>query len=439
MISAEHKSLAGEAMQFALDNGANNARVSIFSGSSCSFEYRDKNLDRLQQSSENRMEVELFVDERYGTYSTNRIEKTSLFKFISSAIEATRYLDKDPMRTLPSPSRYYRGAMFTLDTYDDKFDTVNVETKLALTRSMTDEIYGIDSKIILITSEYSDGDSFSYMISSNGFEGETAHSNYLLYSTVAMKDQNDARPSSSWFETAKYFDRLVKTNIGKTAYERTRRKLRQTKIDSGRYPMLLDNTHSSSLLSPLLSAMSGAALHQKNSFLIDKLNEKIVSNKITVVDDPHIKGAFGARMFDREGVTTIKRNIIEQGVLKTYFIDTYNAAKLNMEPTVSSPSIINFDLGTRSHEQILASIDRGIWVTGFNGGNNNSATGDFSFGIEGFLIEKGKPIKPVGEMNITGNLLTLWNNIEEIGNDPRLNTSRRVPSLLFKDVDFSGM
>jgi PmbA protein len=439
MISAEHKSLARMAMQFALNNGANDARVSIYSGSNSLFEYRDKSLDKLQQSSENRMEIELFVDERYGSYSTNRMEAMSLFKFISSAIGSTRYLDKDPMRTLPNPSRYYKGAMFTLDTYDKGFDKVNVDTKLALTRNMVDEIYGIDSKIISITAEYSDEDNFMYTISSNGFEGETAHSNYLLHSIVAMKGNDEARPSSSWFEISMYFDDLVTNNIGKKAYERTLQKLGQTKIDSGKYLMLLDNTQSSSLLSPILSAMNGSALHQKNSFLINKLNEKIISDKVTIIDDPHIKKAFGARMFDREGVATKKRNLIENGVLKTYFLDTYNAAKLNMEPTVSSSSIVNFDLGTRSHEQILASIDKGIWVTGFNGGNSNSGTGDFSFGIEGFLIEKGKLVKPINEMNITGNLLTLWNNIVEIGNDPRLNSSRRVPSLLFKDVDFSGI
>ncbi|MDR1593802.1 MAG: TldD/PmbA family protein [Prevotellaceae bacterium] len=438
MISSEQKYLAKEAMQFALDNGANNARVTIYSGSSSLFEYRDKNLDKLQQASENRMEIELFVDERYGSYSTNRMEKASLFKFIVAAIESTRYLDKDPMRTLPVSSRYYKGAMFTLDTYDKDFEKVNIDTKLIIARNMVDEIYGVDERIISITAEYNDNDSFMYMISSNGFEGETAHSKYFLCSMVAMKGDGDARPSSSWSEAALYFDNLLKDNVGRKAYERTLQKLGQTKIDSGRYLMLLDNTQSYNLLSPMLHAMSGFALHQKNSFLINKLNEKIISDKVTIVDEPHIKGAFGARMFDSEGVATMKRNLIENGVLKTYFIDTYNGIKLNMEPTVSSYSIVNFDLGTRSHEQILASIDKGIWVTGFNGGNSNSSTGDFSFGIEGFLIEKGKLSKPINEMNITGNLLSLWNNILEIGNDPRPNSSMRIPSLLFKDVDFSG-
>jgi PmbA protein len=439
MITAVHKTLAAEAMQFALDNGANNARVSVCSGSNCSFEYRDKNLDKLQQSEENVIEIELFVDDRYGSYSTNRMEKESLFKLIAPAIESTRYLDKDPLRTLPDPARYYRGEMFCLNTYDKSFNDINVDTKLALARNVVDEIYGVDPKIISITAEYRDSDSFGYMIAGNGFEGETAYSNYFLYSNVAMKDRDDARPSESWYETAMHFDDLTTNNIGKQAYERTLRKLGQTKIDSGRYLMLLDNTQSASLLSPLLSAMNGGALHQKNSFLINKLNEKIVSDKITVFDDPHINSAFGARMFDREGVATVKRTLIDKGVLKTYFIDTYNAAKLKMEPTVSSYSIVNFEPGIRSHEQMLDSIDRGIWVTGFNGGNCNGGTGDFSFGVEGFLIEKGKPVKPVNEMNITGNILTLWNNILEAGNDPRLKSSKRVPALLFRDVDFSGI
>jgi len=109
-----------------------------------------------------------------------------------------------------------------------------------------------------------------------------------------------------------------------------------------------------------------------------------------------------------------------------------------MEPTIQSPSILTLQLGDKNFERILATIDKGIWVTGFNGGNSNATTGDFSFGIEGFLIEKGVAVKPVNEMNITGNLLTLWKNILEIGNDPRTISSYRIPSLLFDAVNFSG-
>jgi PmbA protein len=253
-----------------------------------------------------------------------------------------------------------------------------------------------------------------------------------------MKGEGDARPSSYWYDSSVFWDKLQKKGLGKTAYERTLRKLGQEKIESGVFKMLVDNLSISRLLSPLISALYGNAIQQKNSFLIDKLGEKIVSGKITIIDDPHIPGARGARWFDGEGAATKKLYVIEEGVLKTYYLETYSAGKLKMEPTIQSPSILTFRLGDKNFEQILASLDQAIWITGFNGGNSNSTTGDFSFGIEGFLIENGKPVKPLNEMNITGNLLTLWQDVLEVGNDPRLNASWRIPSVLFDKVNFSG-
>jgi PmbA protein len=131
--------------------------------------------------------------------------------------------------------------------------------------------------------------------------------------------------------------------------------------------------------------------------------------------------------------------IFEDGVLKTYFIDTYYGKKLNVAPTISSPSIVTMKMGEKNLEDLMSGIDRGIYVTGFNGGNSNPTTGDFSYGVEGFLIENGKKTKPISEMNVTGNFITLWNNLIEAGNDPRQFTSRRIPSLLFDKVDFSGL
>jgi len=96
-------------------------------------------------------------------------------------------------------------------------------------------------------------------------------------------------------------------------------------------------------------------------------------------------------------------------------------------------------LGERNFDAILASVQKGIWVTNFNGGNSNPTTGDFSFGIEGFLIENGKTSTPLGEMNITGNMLSLWDSLTEAGNDPRETSSWRIPSLLFNNVNFSGL
>ena len=438
MITKEYKDLAKWALQYALSNGCSDARVSVYTGTDNSFEYRDTQLDKLEQSSENGLSIHLYVDGKFSSYSTNRLDKEELKKFISQGIDATRYLAKDEFRKLPDSSRYYKGDGKGLDVYDHEIDKVSVDDKLKLLKDNVNEVYGSDPRLISTSASWSDGTSSSYAVNSEGFEGESETTYYSLSASTAMKTEGDARPSSYWYDSSIFWNKLQKKGIGKTAYERALQKLGQEKIESGEFKMLLDNTVSSRVLSPIISAIYGSSIQQKSSFLIDKVGEKVLSEKVTIVDDPHIKGARGARWFDGEGVATKKVNVFEKGVLKMYYVDTYYAGKLAMEPTIQSPSILRFEQGTKDFDQILASLDRGIWVTGFNGGNSNSTTGDFSFGIEGFLVENGKAVKPLSEMNITGNLLTLWLNLLEVGNDPRTSASWRVPTLLFDKVSFSG-
>jgi PmbA protein len=439
MISKNNKDLAKWAMQYALDKGCSDARVSVYARNNNSFEYRDTQLDKIEQSTEGGMNIQLFVDGRYASYSTNRLNKKELEKFIGNGVEATRFLAKDEFRKLPQPDSYYKGDGKGLDTFDNEVDHVSVDDKLTLIKDTVAEVYDSDPRLISVAAEYDDSASNTYMVTSNGFEGEVFSTHFEIGASVSMKDDGDARPSSNWHDSSIFWDKLQKQNIGKTAYERTVRKLGQQKIASGVFPMLMDNTQSTRLLSPIISALYGNSIQQKNSFLIEKIGEQIVSEKFTLIDDPHIPQARGARWFDYEGVATIRRTVIDKGVLRTYYIDTYSGAKMDVAPTVQSPSILTCEPGSKNFEQMLASLDRGIWVTGFNGGNSNSSTGDFSFGIEGFLIEKGKAVKPINEMNITGNLLTLWKNVMEVGNDPRLISSWRMPSMMFDKVSFSGM
>jgi len=125
-------------------------------------------------------------------------------------------------------------------------------------------------------------------------------------------------------------------------------------------------------------------------------------------------------------------------VLKNYYINTYYGKKLGMEPTSGNTTNLILKTGNKDLEGLVASVEKGIMVTGFNGGNCNGSTGDFSYGIEGFLIENGAVIQPVSEMNITGNMKELWSRVGETGNDVYKNSSWLTPSILFERVDFSG-
>ncbi|MDR1645045.1 MAG: TldD/PmbA family protein [Tannerellaceae bacterium] len=439
MITNEQKQLTQWAMDFALKNGCQAARINLYSGTNSAFEIRDMKIDRLTQASESRLMIQLFTDGRYGSFSTNRLDREELEKFIKSGIESTRYLAEDTARTLPDTSLYYKGGGADLQLLDPRFDAILPDDKVALAMHVCNEIMGKDSRLISASSSYGDEKGDHYMIASNGFEGETSMSSYSLTGSASIKGEGEARPESYWYDSSIYYETLVKDGIGTKALERALRKLGQKKTASGKYRMVVDNLNSSRLLSPLISALSGSAIQQRNSFLLDKLDQNVIGEAISLTDEPHLIQSPGARYFDSEGIATKRHAVFENGVLKTYFIDIYNANKLGIAPTISSPSILTIQMGNKDIDGLVASVDKGILVTGFNGGNSNSSTGDFSYGVEGFLIENGKPTQPVSEMNITGNMLTLWNHLIETGNDPRKSSNWKIPSLLFDDVDFSGL
>lgn len=439
MISDNNKALAQWAMDFALKNGCQAARVNLYAQSNTSFDLRDAKMDSLQQASENGLSLALYVDGRYGSYSTNRLDKKELETFIKNGIESTRYLAEDLARVLPDPSRYYKGGQPDLQLSDSKFESIQPDDKVALAKSMADEVMGKDDRIVSVESSWGDGEYANYRLASNGFEGESHSTWYSMSASVSIKGEGEARPASYWYESSIYFDKLIKENIGQKALERVLQKLGQKKIKSGKYTMVVDPMNSSRLISPLMGALNGSSLQQKNSFLLNKLNEKVGSNKLTLLDEPHLIGARGARYFDGEGVATKRAPIFENGVLKTYFIDTYYAKKMGVEPTISGASLLVLQPGSKNLEGLIGGVRNGILITGFNGGNCNGTTGDFSYGIEGFLIENGRLTTPIYEMNITGNMLTLWNSLVETGNDARLTSSWRIPSLVFEGVDFSGL
>lgn len=439
MITNENKKLAQWAMEYALKNGCQASRVSLYNGSSSSIEIRDRKIDRLQQASENSLVVQLFVDGRYGSFSTNRLNKKELEKFIKDGIDATRFLAEDKARSLPDPSLYYKGGGADLQLIDPEFDKIQPDDKVALAMKVCEEIMGKDERIISATSSYSDEKDFKYMVASNGFEGETAGSSFSLVGSVSIHGEGDARPESYWYDSSLYYNTLIKEGIGTKALERVIRKLGQKKVASGKYQMIVDNMNSARLFSPVIDALYGSSIQQKNSFLLDKLDQKVLGEKVTLTDEPHLVKAPGARYFDGEGVATKRLPIFDKGTLKTYFIDTYTANKMGTQQTIASPSILTMQLGDKDLNGLIGTVDKGILVTGFNGGNCNSTTGDFSYGVEGFLIEKGKITQPISEMNVTGNMLTLWSHLVETGNDPRLSSSWRIPALAFEDVDFSGL
>lgn len=438
MTTKEKYELADLVIEHALKNGASQVAVSISGNRSTNIEIRDRKIDSLKESNQSGLAISLYVDNKYSAHSTNRMKKEDLLKFVEEAIAATRYLAEDEFRKLPDPEYYYKGGGPDLNMVDPKLDAMDTRTRIDLATAALDEAYQKDERIISVSSYYSDSQESSVMVTSNGFRGDSGGGGLSLTVSVSVKSDS-GRPMDYWFENALFFDKLKPTGIGKKALERVLNKIGPKKIESGKYEVIIENRSVGNIISALFQAMQGAALYQKQSFLIGKENQAIASPVLTVVDDPLIPSSPGSRLFDGEGLAAIKRPIIEKGILKNFYIDDYYGRKLGMKPTSGSSSNVIFETGNRSREEMIRSVKKGVLITGFIGGNCNGSTGDFSYGIEGYLIREGKIVQTVNEMNITGNMNTFWNNLAETGNDPMEGVSMKTPSLRFEDVDLSGI
>jgi PmbA protein len=430
--------IADLVIKHALKNGADQVAVAISDSSSRHVEIREQKIDRLQESISNSLNLTLYVDKKYSSHSTNLLKKEELLKFVEGAVAATRYLSEDEFRYLPDKELYYKGDGADLKTLDPALNTLDAKTKIDLARQAESEIFGTDKRIISITASYDDSVGNNILVTSNGFKGENGSSYAGISASVSVKGET-GRPADYWGEYSIFFDKLIKTGIGKTALERTLRKLDPKKIASGKYQMVVDRLAAGNLIGPFVSALNGSSIYQKNSFLIGKVDKKVASDKLSFVDDPLMVSAFGSRHFDYEGLNAVKREIVENGILRNYYIGTYYGRKLDLKPTTGSTSNITFKTGDKDLNALVKSVNKGVLVTGFNGGNCNGSTGDFSYGIEGFLIEKGEIVHPVNEMNISGNMNDFWNTLVDIGNDPYLYSSFMTPSMLFDKTDFSGL
>lgn len=428
----KEKEMAQYALDYALRRGCQQVRALFSAGEENEVEVRDGKVDKLHHSGGCQLSLSLFVDGAYSTISTNRLERDELERFIDKGIINTRFLEKDPYRSLPEAGMYYRGEMNDFGLYDAGFKSVDVDEKISVAKGVFDEIVG--ERVISAMAGVADTETYNYLIDSNGFEGEKRRTLYMATAQVSVLGEGDERPEDYYYVNAQHWGRLQKTGIGVEALNRTIAKIGACRVESGVYDIVVDRRVASSVVSPLISAVRGEALHMKSSFLLDKKGEKIGSDKLTMVDNPRQYDKSGAKLFDNEGVAVVGMPIVEGGVLKNYYISNYMSKKMGVPMTQSGSTIIDFGLGDFDTAELIHRLGKGLYITGFNGGNCNSTTGDFSFGIEGFWVENGLIVKPISEMLMTGNMLMLWNNLVETSNDPLGYTAWKLPSMLFTDI-----
>ena len=454
MITSHEISLAQHCIRHAVSSGASAARVSLNKTVTDSYTILNGELDKVSHSADRSIYIYLFADGRYGTFSTNRLEQSELEEFVVKAIEMVRMLGEDNCRRLPDPDRTAKDAITgrELGLFDDRYYSLDSEERLASAMKLS-KYAGIRQReegfrLISEECEYSCTADDNYVADSNGFEGRHSETTFGTFSEMTIEDPEGNKFSGYWWQTCSRYDE-TDYEIGEKALQRAVSQIGPKKRRSGIYRMVVDSTVSSRLTSPLFTALNASSIQQKMSFLEDSMGKQLFPEGMTLMDLARTPGKNGSRLFDTEGTATKDAPIIEKGIVKQYFVNTYNSEKMGIPATVediSRPCLMPFIKGRDlqdaekevSLEDILKLAQNGILVTGFNGGNCNPVTGDFSYGIEGFAFSKGRITHPVREMLITGNILELWNSLIAAGTDARPSSRWQIPTLAFEGVAFSA-
>ena len=434
--------VARECVKVATKAGAKEVAASASQGREVGVQWRDGKLEKIHEATTRGVSVELYVDGRYGAVRTGDLRPQALEDFIKEAVVMTRSIAKDPFRSLPDPKLYEGQPKVDLELADSKYAEMTPERRKELVKEIEDAARTVPGakSILSVTSGFGDERGVTWRVQSNGFEGSVTSTVFSASADVSVKDSDGRKPEDWSASVARFFNDMPPVaEEGKKAALKALEQRGSTKYKSGVMTMAVDNRTAGRLVMALLGPLGGQALQQKRSFLENKLGTRIGSEIFTVVDDPLIKRGMGSQLFDGEGIASKVRPVFEKGILKTYFIDTYYAKKLKVAPTTGGISNLLLPVGQLSQEKLLAQMKDGILVTAFLGGNSNTTTGDYSFGVQGFRVEKGQKAGPVSEMNISGNLSELFTKLVAFGDDPYPYSRVRVPTLLFEGIQFAGV
>jgi PmbA protein len=429
------------AAALAQKKGASQAAAGAYQARHVEVSWRDGKIEKVSEATTRGIGFDLYVDGRYASVSTSDLRPEALERFVEDSIALARTLAVDPHRMLPDPALYAGQAKLDLELEDLDYGALDSGARRRLAEELEVAARSVPGaeKILSVTTGASDTRAESALVHTNGFEGTKRGTDFWIAAEVTVKDADGRRPEESAASGSRFRAEVEPAGeVGRRAATRALARLGSRKIESARMTLIVEARSAGRLVSALLGPLSASAVQQRRSFAEGKLGARLGGPLLDLKDDPLIVRGFGSRLYDGEGIAAKPFPIFEGGVLRNYYVDSYYGRKLEMAPTSGRSSNLVWRLGPRSQEELVRDAKEGVLVTGFLGGNSNGTTGDFSLGVRGFRIRGGRLDEPVGEMNVSGNHLELWNRLAAVGNDPYRYSAMRTPTLVFEGVQFAG-
>ncbi|QQR90345.1 MAG: TldD/PmbA family protein [Myxococcales bacterium] len=444
--------LAGQMVEAAKKAGADIAEAYSHQSSHLSTKTRLKAPELVEEAGSKGVGLRVMLGKQVALVHTSDLSKAGLKRTVEDAIELAKLAQEDPFAGPPDASLLSKSDQHVnLDLFDESMQKLSTAEAIERASAGEKAAFDYDSRIT-----NSEGGTFgriagaSAIVTSGGFQGYSKGT-YASLVVSPVADETDGKKRTGYYWSAKRHLAELKDakTVGEEAARRTLAKLGAQKVATQHAPVVFDPDAARSILSLLASCINGSAIWRKSSYLAEKEGERIASELVNVIDDPLIPRAPGSRPFDGEGLASRRNTIVENGVLRSYLLDSYSARKLGKESTANasrgasggvSPSSSNFILkpGSQSAEELLASTPKGLYVTDMMGFGFNAITGDFSRGASGFWIENGEKTFPVSEVTISLNIDELLKSIDAIANDLELDTSIAAPTFRVRSMTIAG-
>jgi PmbA protein len=445
----DYADLAADIVQQALAAGATDAECTIGEGEEFSAGVRLREVETVQEAGSRAAGLRILKGQHTGSAYTSDMSADGIRHMVRSAIELAGITTADPHAGLPEAAEM--GAIpGDLGMYSRDVEGLATDFKIDMARRAEDAALRADPRIT-----NSEGASFDTHLgrhafaNSRGFAGEYRAS-YCAVGTVPVAREGESMERDSWSSSARSFAGLQKPEeVGRIAAQRALRRLGSVKVETKKVPVVFEPRTARSLLDNIFDAVHGGAIYRNESFLAGKLGERVASDKLTVIDDGTIPGLFGTSPFDDEGVPTRRTVVIENGVLRSYLLNTYTARKLGLRSTgnasrglAGNAGVGNGNLyiekGAATLEQLIAGIRDGFYVTELIGFGVNIVTGDYSRGAAGLWIRDGELAFPVAEVTIAGTLQEMLQNVEAVGADLEFRGSMAAPTLVIAEMTVGG-
>jgi PmbA protein len=442
----DNKSLAERMVKQSLKKGADAAEIYISSGRELSIEVRNGDIETVQEAATAGAGVRVFVKGRMAFASSNDLREAALDEAVGRAIAFAKITTADPDNVLPDD----RTTIDVPGLYDPEIANVPLAIKIELAKTVERLAMKVAGVTKSAGSAFNEGEEEIVIANSLGML-KSHRATGCGFGVSVVAEKGDQKSSGSESCSRRFFADLKKPEeVAAKAAREAVGMLDPKMVKTQKAAVIFDPDVAGALLRGIVGAVLGERVLQGASFLGKKLNKKIGSDLLTIIDDGTLPKGPASAPFDGEGVTTQKRVIIEKGVLKGFLYNTIVAKRAGVKSTGNAarggftglPDIgpHNFYLaaGTSKPEDIIKATKAGLWLKGITGYGINPVNGQFSGGAAGFWIEDGKVAFPVQKLTIAGTAEDMFNGIDMLGDDLDLNRGTTAPTFRITLLQIGG-